>query len=281
MMRHPDLTLITVMAAVACSMAGCAQFPTQDHGPAKPIDVSQVPDAVPRYGPKSAYGNPSSYTVNGETYHVLPNCTDYHERGIASWYGTKFHGGRTSDGETYDMYAMTAASKELPLPCYVRVMNLENGKSVIVKVNDRGPFVENRIIDLSYAAAARIGMLGTGTALVDVAAVTPGESSPTTGPGSSLPVLSGTPPVRASSGNFNKPQVFVQVGAFANNSNAERVLQRLRTAAVKPAFIITESQQGITFYKVRIGPLQDVTQVDALTGQLRSLGFADAQVVIP
>jgi peptidoglycan lytic transglycosylase len=280
-MRRPDLKLISMMAAVAWLMSACAQFPTQDHGPTRPVDVSQVPDAVPRYEPKSAYGNPSSYTVNGETYHVLPNCTDYHERGIASWYGTKFHGGRTSDGETYDMYAMTAASKELPLPCYVRVTNLENGKSVIVKVNDRGPFVENRVIDLSYAAASRIGMLGTGTALVDVAAVTPGEPLPTTGPGSSLPVPSGAPPASAASGSISKPQIFVQVGAFANSSNAERVLQRLRAAAVKPVFIFTESQQGITFYKVRIGPVQDVTQVDTLTGQLRSLGFPDAQVVIP
>ncbi len=269
------------MAALTCLMASCAQFPTQDHGPVSSVDVSQVPNAVPRYEPKIIYGNPSAYTVNGETYRVLPNCTDYHERGIASWYGTKFHGGRTSDGETYDMYTMTAASKELPLPCYVRVINLENGKSVIVKVNDRGPFVENRIIDLSYAAAARIGMLGTGTALVDVSAVTPGEPLPTTGAGSNVPVPSGYPPVYAASGTINKPQIFVQVGAFANNSNAERVLQRLQAVAVKPVFIISELQQGITFYKVRIGPLQDVTQVDALTGQLRSLGFPDAQVVIP
>jgi len=280
-MRHPDLTVASVMATVVCLMAACAQFPTQDHGPINPVDVSQVPNAVPRNEPKSIYGNPSSYTVNGQTYQVLPSCNDYHERGIASWYGTKFHGGRTSDGETYDMYAMTAASKELPLPCYVRVINLENGKSVIVKVNDRGPFVGNRIIDLSYAAAARISMLGTGTALVDVTTVTPGEPSPTIGPGSSLPVPSGAPPVRAASGSIKKPQVFVQVGAYANDSNAKRVLQQLQTAAVKSAFIITESQAGITFYKVRIGPLQDVTQVDTLTGQLRSLGFPDAQVVIP
>jgi peptidoglycan lytic transglycosylase len=281
MIRRPDLNIVSMMAVVVCCMAACAQFPTQDHGPASPVDVSQVPNAIPRIEPKSIYGNPSSYTVNGQTYHVLPNCADYHERGIASWYGTKFHGGRTSDGETYDMYAMTAASKELPLPCYVRVVNLENGKSVIVKVNDRGPFVENRIIDLSYAAAARIGMLGTGTALVDVAAVTPGESLPVIGPGSNLPQSSGAPPISSAGGSIQKPQVFVQVGAFANDSNAERVLQRLQSASIKRAFITTEIQAGITFYKVRIGPLQDVTRVDALTGQLRSLGFPDAQVVIP
>ncbi|MGB9429861.1 MAG: septal ring lytic transglycosylase RlpA family protein [Gammaproteobacteria bacterium] len=240
-----------------------------------------MPNAIPRYEPKSAYGNPPSYTVAGQTYGVLPDCAGYHERGIASWYGSKFHGGRTSDGETYDMYAMTAANKVLPLPCYVRVTNLQNGSNVIVKVNDRGPFVANRIIDLSYAAAARIGMLGTGTALVDVTAVTPGEPLPPAGPGSNLSQQSGAPPVSAATGTLRQPQIFVQVGAFANQSNAERVLQRLRAAAVNPAFILTEVQNGITFYKVRIGPISDVSHVDTLTAQLGGLGFANAQVVIP
>ncbi|MGH8282087.1 MAG: septal ring lytic transglycosylase RlpA family protein [Gammaproteobacteria bacterium] len=279
-MRHSDTHVVFALALMVLLLAGCAQFPVQDHGPAMPIDVSQVPNAVPRYEPRSPYGNPPSYTVNGQTYDVLPNCTGYHERGIASWYGTKFHGGRTSDGETYDMYTMTAASKVLPLPCYVQVTNLQNGKSVIVKVNDRGPFVANRIIDLSYAAAARIGMLGTGTALVDVIAVSPGEPTPPIGPGSNVPVQN-TPPVNAATGTINKPQIFVQVGAFANQSNAERVLQHLQASAISRVFILTEIQNGITFYKVRIGPLPDVSVVDALTAQLGRLGFANAQVVIP
>jgi rare lipoprotein A len=270
-----------VLTLTVLLMAACAQFPTQDHGPARPVDVSQVPNAIPRYEPRSPYGNPSSYTVAGQTYEVLPDCAGYHERGIASWYGSKFHGGRTSNGETYDMYAMTAASKVLPLPCYVRVTNLQNGNSVIVKVNDRGPFVANRIIDLSYAAASRIGMLGTGTALVDVTAVTPGEPSPPAGPGSNVPVDTGAPTTAATTGISQAPQIYVQVGAFANQSNAERVLQRLRAAAVNPAFILKEIQSGITFYKVRIGPISDVSHVDDLTAQLGGLGFANAQVVIP
>lgn len=280
-MRRPNLSAALTMTATVFFMAACAQFPTQDHGPAYPVNVSQIPNAVPRYQPKSPYGNPPSYTVDDQTYHVLSSCMDYHERGIASWYGSKFHGGRTADGETYDMYSMTAASKVLPLPCYVRVVNLENDKSVIVKVNDRGPFVKNRIIDLSYAAAARIGMLGSGTALVDIASITPGEPMPPTGPGSNLPVQGGMSPGSTATGTVNNPQIFVQVGAFANQSNATRVLQRLRTAAIKPAFILMETQNGITFYKVRIGPLPDVNHVDALTGQLGTLGFPDAQVVIP
>ncbi|MDE2024344.1 MAG: septal ring lytic transglycosylase RlpA family protein [Gammaproteobacteria bacterium] len=262
-------------------LAGCAQFPTQDHGPANPVDLSRIPNATPQYVTPSRYGNQSPYTVNGETYTLLPSCVGYHDRGIASWYGTKFHGGRTSDGETYDMFAMTAASKVLPLPCYVRVTNLQNGQSVIVKVNDRGPFVANRIIDLSYAAAARIGMIGTGTALVDVTAVTPGEPQPPTGPGSNLPPPAGATPAPAATGTAGQPQLFVQVGAFATESNAARVLARLRAAAVSPAFILPELQNGITLYKVRIGPIPDVTRVDALTAQLGTLGFGDAQVVIP
>lgn len=277
---HPELRAAALLAA-AVLLGACAQFPAQDHGPAYPVDVSQVPNAVPHYEPLSRYGNQSPYTINGETYTLVPSCAGYHERGIASWYGTKFHGGRTSDGETYDMFAMTAASKVLPLPCYVRVTNLQNGQSVIVKVNDRGPFVPNRIIDLSYAAATRIGMLGTGTALVDVTAVTPGEPQPSVGPGSNLPAPSGAPPVNAATGTSTAPLIYVQVGAFATESNATRVLARLRAASVSSAFILTEVQNGITLYKVRIGPIPDVNHVDTLTAELDGLGFANSQVVIP
>ncbi|MDE2196358.1 MAG: septal ring lytic transglycosylase RlpA family protein [Gammaproteobacteria bacterium] len=273
-------------AACACTLAvlvvaACAQFPTGDYGPAHPVDVSQIPDAVPRVEPRSPYGNPSSYTVDGQDYRVLPNCHGYHERGIASWYGSKFHGGRTADGETYDMYAMTAANKVLPLPCYVRVTNLQNDRSVVVKVNDRGPFVENRIIDLSYAAAAKIGMLGTGTALVEVQAVTPGEPVQPAGPGSSQPLPSGIPATGAATGSISRPQLFLQLGAFAERNNAQRLLRRLQAANIAPAFILTESDGARTLYKLRVGPIPDVAQVDSLTARLATLGFSDTQVVIP
>lgn len=261
----------------ALLLAACAPFPVQDHGPAYPVDVSRVPNAVPQYVTPSKYGNLSPYTVNGQTYDLLPSCIGYHERGIASWYGSKFHGGRTSDGDTYDMYAMTAASKVLPLPCYVRVTNLQNGENVIVKVNDRGPFVPNRIIDLSYAAAARIGMLGSGTALVDVISVTPGGAAIGAAPESGAPAESATPPA----GTVGNPQIYVQVGAFVNESNATRMLARLKAAAIGPAFILNQNQNGLSFYKVRIGPVPGVDQVDALTAKLSGLGFPSVQVVIP
>lgn len=259
-------------------LAGCAPFPVapgsgHDYGPTQPVDVSSVPDAVPRALPKSRYGNPPSYTVDGKTYHVLPQCAGYHERGIASWYGMKFHGGRTSDGETYDMYAMTAANKVVPLPCFVRVTNLRNHRSVIVKVNDRGPFVENRIIDLSYAAARKLGVVATGTALVDVEAVTPGHPAPPP----AMTVASQSPAAHAA----DAPQLFVQVGAFAEQGNAERVSRQLAAAGVKPVLTVPAQESGKTLYKVRVGPLADVAAVDQLTARLASLGFANAQVVIP
>ncbi|MBU6509246.1 MAG: septal ring lytic transglycosylase RlpA family protein [Gammaproteobacteria bacterium] len=279
-MRRPEVSASLALGA-AVLLAACAQFPAQDHAPATPVDLSQVPNAVPQYVTPSRYGNTSPYTVNGETYSLLPSCSGYDERGIASWYGTKFHGGRTSDGETYDMFAMTAASKVLPLPCYVRVTNLQNDRSVVVKVNDRGPFVENRIIDLSYAAAAKIGMLGTGTALVEVQAVTPGEPVQPAGPGSSQPLPSGIPATGAATGSISRPQLFLQLGAFAERNNAQRLLRRLQAANIAPAFILTESDGARTLYKLRVGPIPDVAQVDSLTARLATLGFSDTQVVIP
>jgi rare lipoprotein A len=145
-----------------------------DNGPAAPpIDVSKIPEPVPKSEPRSRYGNKDNYEVLGKTYRVLPDGRGYVERGIASWYGNKFHGYMTSSFEKYDMYAFSAAHKTLPLPSYARVTNLDNGKSVVVRVNDRGPFHENRVIDLSYAAAVKIGVWPKGTGLVEVRAIDP------------------------------------------------------------------------------------------------------------
>ena len=154
-------------------LAGCAT------GPRPRPDMARVRSAsepVPRALPRSAHGNPASYTVFGKTYHVLKSAAGYDRVGMASWYGPGFNGERTSSGERYNMYGMTAANKVLPLPTFVRVTNLQNGRHVIVKVNDRGPFHPGRIIDLSYTAAYRLGMTRHGTALVRVQAITPGRN---------------------------------------------------------------------------------------------------------
>lgn len=163
-------------AVLLCALlvAGCTSrgiFETGDHAPPGMVDISGVQDAVPRPEPLSRYGNPASYVVYGKRYYTMPSSKGYRQRGIASWYGTKFHGKRTSSGETYDMYKMTAAHKTLPLPSYVEVENLRNGRTIVVKVNDRGPFLHDRIIDLSFVAAAKLGIQEDGTGLVEVRAI--------------------------------------------------------------------------------------------------------------
>ncbi len=151
--------------------AGCASLGPSDGPPAKAPPGAGVPDAQPRPEPRSRYGNPPHYEVFGKRYYVMDESIGYTERGVASWYGKKFHGRRTSSGEPYDMYGMTAAHKSLPLPTYARVTNLRNGRSIVVRINDRGPFVDNRLIDLSYAAATRLDMVREGTTLVEVEAI--------------------------------------------------------------------------------------------------------------
>ena len=241
----------------------------RDSGPAPgSVDVTGVPDAVPRVEPPSKYGNPESYVVNGKRYYVRKNSTGFVERGIASWYGEKFHGRRTSSGETYDMYAMTAAHKSLPLPTYVQVTNLKNGRSIVVRVNDRGPFHENRIIDLSYTGAAKLDIIRAGTGLVEVRAIDPRTYRP-----GGAPVLTGTPgPER---GGF-----FIQVGAFAELMNAERLRQRLGVLGQQLVQIREAVVNGNRLYRVQLGPLQDVSQADSLVAQFARLGIVEHHIVL-
>ncbi|HET6654720.1 MAG TPA: septal ring lytic transglycosylase RlpA family protein, partial [Gammaproteobacteria bacterium] len=220
----------------------------------------------------SKYGNPDSYVVLGNRYEVLDSSVGYDERGIASWYGPGFDGKRTSSGEIYDMYKMTAAHKTLPLPTYARVTNLANGKSIVVKINDRGPFHDNRIIDLSYTAAAKLGMLKKGTALVEVKAISVGGP-----PSPDAVVESETPPASLPAA----PQIYVQVGAFAEHDNAQRMEARLELGAVGPVVVQPASSGGQRLYRVRIGPLPDVEAVDRLTERLAQLGIDNPQVIIP
>jgi len=285
-MGRRNAAVQAAMLAALSGLSACAPFPaTTDHGPDHAVDVSQVPDAVPTDVSPSRYGNPASYTVLGKTYTLAPACKGYHDRGIASWYGTQFHGGRTSDGETYDMYTMTAANKVVPIPCYARVTNLQNGRSVVVKINDRGPFVDNRLIDLSYAAASKLDMLGKGTALVDVQAVMPGEVlAPVTTAAVALPANAPVPVTLTAPAQTRPsatPQIFLQVGAYAERSNADAALQKLTAAGVMPAFIMPVADGARTLYKVRIGPVPDVAGVDELGARLAALGYPDAEIILP
>lgn len=246
-------------------LAGCSTPPRREPPPA-PVAAppaptpSTIPDAVPRPEPRSKRGNPQFYEVLGKRYAVLPSADGYVERGIASWYGPTFHGVSTSMGEKYDMYGMSAAHKTLPLPAYARVTNLGNGKSVVVRINDRGPFVANRIIDLSYTAAAKLDMLRAGTALVEVRALTPGAPDPLT-----------------RSAELPPQDLYVQAGAFSEERNARQLLERLRAGGIPNAFVATPLN-GSRLFRVRVGPIANAPDFDAVVRSLAAVGVTDARL---
>ena len=297
-------------------LAACAQTPRHPNPahaatapppatvlPRNAPDVSQIPDAVPRAEPRSAFGNPPYYYVGGRRYAVLPSASGYVERGVASWYGTEFHGLRTSTGEPYDMFAMTAAHKTLPLPCYARISNLANGRSVVVRINDRGPFVANRIIDLSYSAAVRLDMIRTGTAFVEVDVLNPAAptltaSMPVTLPSvqaasigvSSVPAMNVAPaattasvaaPTTSTAPASAQPTpaaaLYIQVGAYARADNAAGALRRLRAAGFDNVFTLAPGSHQ-PLQRVRIGPIASVQQFDTMIGRLGALGFSSARL---
>lgn len=232
-----------------------------DGGPGSPKrDVSKLPEPVPKVEPLSRYGNKSPYTVNGKTYHVLASAKGYDERGMASWYGNKFHGYLTSSMEHYDMYKFSAASRVLPLPSYARVTNLVNGKSVVVRVNDRGPFVSGRIIDLSYAAAVRIGIWPKGTGMVEVQAIDPRH-----------PRELKTPAVVRN--EDARHDIWLQVGAFSSRANAKDVAKRLRRAKLAPVQVSAVTVRGRRYTRVRLGPLKNAAEAGRVRAGVRQLGL--------
>lgn len=242
-----------------------------------PPDLSRIPEPVPKAEPPSQYGNKSPYTVLGETYRVLPSAKGYVERGIASWYGNKFHGYTTSTFEKYDMYAYSAAHKTLPLPSYARVTNIENGRSVIVRVNDRGPFVANRVIDLSYVAAVKLGVWPKGTAMVEVRAIDPDhpDQEPAPPAAVSARATAGAVPAKTP-----KPALYLQVGAYADRANAERAAATMRAAHLGDVRVVSVQIDGKAVQRVRLGPLADVGEADRLAPKVRSLGLGEPRVAI-
>lgn len=265
----------------------------QDGGPSgPPIDVGRIPEPVPKAEPRSRYGNKETYSVLGKTYRLLPDARGYVERGIASWYGNKFHGYMTSSFEPYDMYAFSAAHKTLPLPSYVRVTNLDNGKSVVVRVNDRGPFHENRVIDLSYAAAVKIGVWPKGTGLVEVRAIDPErpEDLPeprtaalpasVTPPPASTRQIAATQPSPRLSDLAPHPRIYLQLGAFGDRANAERAAASATRAGLDRVDIQSATVDGRTVHRVRVGPLADVDAADAMTARIERLGLGAPRVAI-
>lgn len=252
---------LAVLGVLLATLAGCSMFggEPKDGPPPRQLRAADIDEPTPRSEPRSRYGNGPTYTVLGRTYRVLDSAQGYQERGIASWYGSKFHGQPTSSQEPYDMYKVSAAHRTLPLPTYVRVTNLENGRSLVVRVNDRGPFKDNRIIDLSYAAAVKLGIDQTGTGLVEVRAIDPDRPVP-----QALPTLTSA---------TQAPQIFLQVGAFVSRHNAETLVSRLRGQGFAPVQIQSGSDAGREFHRVRLGPIAAVEEADRLAQRLQNAGF--------
>ena len=299
------------LAAALLVLAACSTAPR--HGSARttlPPPPGTVPDAVPHAEPRSSHGNPPFYEVYGQRYQVRASADNYVERGVASWYGPDFQGHDTSSGERYDMYGMTAAHKTLPIPCYARITNLSNGRSVVVRINDRGPFVANRIVDLSYSAATRLDIVRTGTAFVELRTVGPGEllATPeaTATTAVPAPVPAAVPPAAPVAVAVSQPVVaapvavpvaapsttapataapatasvalYIQVGAFADPGNAQRVVDRLQSAGVAHVFSVAAAGSGQVLRRVRVGPIGTVEEFDQLAAQLASLGYPEARL---
>ncbi|PHS68641.1 MAG: septal ring lytic transglycosylase RlpA family lipoprotein [Methylophaga sp.] len=267
MIRRILKQVVIVASYLILVSCGGGIIERQDSAPSKRADVSNIPNAVPRDEPRSKYGNPAHYEVFGKRYYTMSSSRGYHEKGIASWYGTKFHGRRTSSGETYDMYAMTAAHKTLPLPSYVEVTNLDNGRKVIVKVNDRGPFHGNRLIDLSYSAATKLDIVAKGTGKVEIRAITAGKASVVDEV--SQPVTRRGP-----------VSLYLQVGAFSTSSRAQQLKTELQQQIDDAILIATLTKPGGNLYRVRVGPLASVEYGDSLASRLVDLGFFDAHIIV-
>ena len=249
-------------------LSGCATYDSAPPDFNRP--ASEIRDAIPTNEPLSRYGNPPSYTVNGQTYRVMESSLGFVQTGEASWYGTKFHGRKTSSGEPYNMYAMTAAHKSLPLPTYVEVRHLENGRKVIVKVNDRGPFHPGRIIDLSYAAAHKLGISATGTGPVEIRAINT----------SGLDLNTASVVLPESGGGPGQGRIHVQVAAMSTELAAEDVASELRDKQFNSVRVHVVENDGKKLYRVRIGPIPNVDLAYQVLRNLNDIGLDAARVII-
>ncbi len=229
-----------------------------------PANIATIPNAVPRHEPRTRAGNPPDYRINGKHYTVLASSKNYKKRGIASWYGTKFHGRKTANGESYDMFAMTAAHKTLPIPSYVRVTNLNNQRSVIVRINDRGPFHGGRIIDLSYAAAVKLGIQQTGTGFVEIQALEPKPQSR----------------LQPSANSEESSIIYLQVGAFSNQFNARELLDRINDKTLPHCRILSPAPDGEAVYRVQLGPVDSLAEANRIAARLADIGIADTRFIV-
>ena len=254
--------------------------------PDVPPDVLDVPDAVPRVEARGTRGNPPVYEVFGKRYYVMASSEGWVERGTASWYGPGFHAQSTSLGERYDMYAMTAAHKTLPIPCYAEVTNLRNGRKIVVRINDRGPFVGDRIIDLSYTAAAKLDMLLAGTAPVEIRVLTPGRNAAGSALPPTIPAAPPPPPtppvtvVNAPAASLpGAAPMFIQAGVFSDHENARRRVEVLLAAGLELASLDEVPRSDRTLHRVRVGPFASIDEFELTMNRLHELGITDARLI--
>jgi rare lipoprotein A len=273
---------LVVAALTAITLAGCGGTPSRpatksggyylDDGPGAnpPANLDAIPEPVPKIEPINKYTS-RPYTVLGRTYTPYTQLTPYKARGVASWYGKRYHGQKTSSGEIYDMYAMTAAHTILPLPSYARVTNMANGKSVVVRVNDRGPFHEDRLIDLSYVAAQRLGLVGHGSGEVEVEAILPGEEPPP--PHAATPEPAPVPRTASVPVSSEASGIYVQLGAFSQADNAQAFLGKMRADLLW----LSESMSiypDSGLYRVHAGPYSSREKAEGAARRIRQeLGF--------
>jgi rare lipoprotein A len=250
-----------------------------DDGPGDnpPKNIDSIPNAVPKNEPYLARAM-KPYKALGVTYTPMTAWQPYKERGVASWYGKRYHGKKTASGEVYDMYSMSAAHTTLPLPSYVKVTNPANGRFVIVRVNDRGPFKSNRLIDLSYAAAYQLRFASSGSSLVEVEAIDPNntasymQTAPANTPIITPIASSGTVQTKPSTSVINSPaattQYFVQAGAFKNQANAQALLKRIQSLEIAPNVEIN-SVYNNNLYRLKLGPYDNKPEADIAAANIR------------
>ena len=263
----------TLLIVVVALLAACSQQPARvgdsgpvwvptakDGAPSDYLDPNSIADAVPEPVVIRLAGNSNPYTVLGKTYRLVDDHRGFTQRGLASWYGTKFHGQRTANGEIYSLYAMTAAHRSLPIPVYVRVTNLDNGRQTVVRVNDRGPFHDDRIIDLSYAAAVKLGFAEKGTAPVEIEVIDTDNI--------------------ASKKSASGAQYYLQVAAFSQLTSAQQLEASLSSGLPYPVVVASQQSAERAIHRVRIGPLPDYPSVQAAKKALRSRWDGEPSLVV-
>ncbi len=249
---------------------------SQDRAPSQALDVSQIREVIPVPLNRTMAGNRSPYTVNGRSYRVMQTEEGFQQTGLASWYGEKFHGHQTSNGEIFDMYQVSAAHTGLPIPSFLRVTNLENQRSIVVRVNDRGPFHNDRIIDLSYAAAYKLGFSNQGTALVHIEAIVPSQNVILAANTATNPATTVTASAAAAAGDR-----YLQAGAFSDLRAAQRLSDRLRDLTSRPVFIrsIQAADTRQQLHRVRVGPISDPHEIERISDLMQSANLGQPYVV--